>query len=91
MFVFADAEHRLGMNLFCSSAIVNFSQKAQFSKYSCHSKGPDDADYVQVVHTDGFARGVLAASGHQDFYMNGGIIFFLNYHLFGYLEKIFLP
>lgn len=32
-------------------------------------KGPDDADYVQVVHTDGFARGVLAASGHQDFYM----------------------
>lgn len=36
-------------------------------------KGPDDADYVQVVHTDSFARGVLSASGHQDFYMNGGI------------------
>lgn len=35
--------------------------------------GPDDADYVQVVHTDAFARGILAASGHQDFYMNGGI------------------
>lgn len=35
--------------------------------------GPDDADYVQVVHTDSFARGVLAASGHQDFYMNGAI------------------
>lgn len=35
--------------------------------------GPDDADYVQVVHTDAFARGILQASGHQDFYMNGGI------------------
>lgn len=42
------------------------------SKY-CLFKGPDDADYVQVVHTDSFARGVLSASGHQDFYMNGGI------------------
>ncbi|XP_055300075.1 endothelial lipase-like isoform X2 [Sitodiplosis mosellana] len=46
MFIFADAEHRVG---------------------------PDDADFVQVVHTDAFARGVLSASGHVDFYMNGGI------------------
>lgn len=28
-------------------------------------KGPDDADYVQVVHTDAFARGILSSSGHQ--------------------------
>lgn len=36
--------------------------------------GPDDADFVQVVHTDAFARGILSASGHIDFYMNGGIL-----------------
>lgn len=31
-------------------------------------KGPDDADFVQVVHTDALERGILAASGHVDFY-----------------------
>lgn len=30
--------------------------------------GPDDADFVQVVHTDSLERGILAASGHVDFY-----------------------
>lgn len=38
-----------------------------------HRIGPDDAYFVDIVHTDVFARGVLGASGHKDFYMNGGI------------------
>lgn len=38
-----------------------------------HKLGRDDADFVDVVHTDSFARGVLSASGHLDHYMNGGI------------------
>lgn len=38
-----------------------------------HRLGPDDADFVDVIHTDSFARGVLQASGHADFYANGAI------------------
>lgn len=33
-------------------------------------KGPDDAEFVQVVHTDALERGILARSGHVDFYSN---------------------
>lgn len=32
-----------------------------------------DADFVQVIHTDVFARGILHPSGHADFYVNGGV------------------
>lgn len=39
-----------------------------------HRLGPDDAEFVDVVHTDCLARGILAASGHADFYANGGIL-----------------
>lgn len=38
-----------------------------------HRLGPDDAEFVDVVHTDCLGRGILAASGHADFYANGGI------------------
>lgn len=31
-----------------------------------------DADFVSIVHTDVFARGILSAIGHVDFYFNGG-------------------
>lgn len=41
----------------------------------CVVKGPDDADFVQVVHTDSLERGILAASGHVDFYSNLSAIF----------------
>lgn len=37
-------------------------------------KGPDDADFVQVVHTDALERGILAASGHVDFYSKGNSV-----------------
>ena len=32
----------------------------------------DDADYVDVIHTDGGAYGFLRPMGHTDFYPNGG-------------------
>lgn len=32
-----------------------------------------DAEFVQVIHTDVFARGILHPSGHTDFYVNGGV------------------
>ncbi|XP_053691869.1 pancreatic lipase-related protein 2-like [Sabethes cyaneus] len=32
-----------------------------------------DAEFVQVIHTDVFARGILHPSGHTDFYINGGV------------------
>lgn len=32
-----------------------------------------DADFVDVIHTDVLARGVLRTAGHSDFYVNGGI------------------
>lgn len=38
-----------------------------------HKLGPDDAEFVDVIHTDCLARGILAASGHADFYANGGL------------------
>ncbi|XP_055633634.1 lipase member H-A-like [Toxorhynchites rutilus septentrionalis] len=31
-----------------------------------------DAEFVQVIHTDVFARGILHPCGHTDFYVNGG-------------------
>ncbi|XP_058446333.1 pancreatic lipase-related protein 2-like [Malaya genurostris] len=33
-----------------------------------------DAEFVQVIHTDVFARGILQPSGHADFYVNGGVL-----------------
>lgn len=35
--------------------------------------GKDDAEFVDVIHTDVLQRGVLASAGHADFYVNGGI------------------
>ncbi|KAG4068891.1 hypothetical protein HA402_005039 [Bradysia odoriphaga] len=35
--------------------------------------GQDDAEFVDVIHTDVLQRGVLAPCGHADFYVNGGI------------------
>ncbi|CAO1352331.1 unnamed protein product [Diamesa hyperborea] len=32
----------------------------------------NDAEFVDIIHTDVFARGVLLPSGHVDFYANGG-------------------
>ncbi|XP_058816603.1 lipase member H-A [Topomyia yanbarensis] len=32
-----------------------------------------DAEFVQVIHTDVLARGILHPSGHADFYVNGGV------------------
>uniref|UniRef100_A0AAG5DWE9 Lipase domain-containing protein n=1 Tax=Anopheles atroparvus TaxID=41427 RepID=A0AAG5DWE9_ANOAO len=32
-----------------------------------------DAEFVQVIHTDVFQRGILHPSGHTDFYVNGGV------------------
>lgn len=40
---------------------------------SDHKLGKDDAEFVDVIHTDVLARGVLASAGHVDFYVNGGI------------------
>ncbi|XP_046737197.1 lipase member H [Diprion similis] len=34
---------------------------------------PRDADFVDVFHTNAFIQGKVEASGHIDFYMNGGI------------------
>ncbi|GAB0097603.1 pancreatic lipase-related protein 2 [Sergentomyia squamirostris] len=34
--------------------------------------GPEDADFVDVIHTDALERGLLMPTGHVDFYMNGG-------------------
>lgn len=34
--------------------------------------GKDDAEFVDVIHTDVLQRGVLASAGHADFYVNGG-------------------
>lgn len=34
----------------------------------------NDAEFVQVIHTDVSSRGVLSPSGHCDFYPNSGII-----------------
>lgn len=31
-----------------------------------------DAEFVDVIHTDVLERGMLAVSGHVDFYPNGG-------------------
>ena len=33
----------------------------------------EDAEYVDVIHTDGLALGFLVPLGHADFYPNGGI------------------
>lgn len=39
-----------------------------------HKLGKDDAEFVDVIHTDVLQRGVLAPCGHADFYVNGGIV-----------------
>lgn len=33
---------------------------------------PDDAEFVDVIHTDVLARGMLSPLGHADFYVNRG-------------------
>lgn len=38
-----------------------------------HKLGKDDAEFVDVIHTDILQRGILSPSGHVDFYVNGGI------------------
>ncbi len=35
--------------------------------------GKDDAEFVDIIHTDVLQRGVLSTAGHADFYVNGGI------------------
>lgn len=37
-----------------------------------HKVDSTDADFVDVIHTDVFARGMLSPLGHADFYVNGG-------------------
>lgn len=32
-----------------------------------------DAEFVDVIHTDGFVKGQIERSGHVDFYANGGL------------------
>lgn len=43
-----------------------------FANSTC-KLGKDDAEFVDVIHTDVLQRGVLAPAGHADFYPNGGI------------------
>lgn len=38
-----------------------------------HKLGKDDAEFVDIIHTDILQRGILLPSGHADFYVNGGI------------------
>ncbi|KFB48158.1 AGAP007991-PA-like protein [Anopheles sinensis] len=38
-----------------------------------HKLDQMDAEFVQVIHTDVFQRGILHPSGHTDFYVNGGV------------------
>lgn len=38
-----------------------------------HKLDKNDAEFVDVMHTDVYQRGVLLPSGHADFYVNGGI------------------
>lgn len=40
---------------------------------AAHRLGKTNADFVDVIHTDGLERGFLEPLGHADFYMNGGI------------------
>jgi len=40
-------------------------------RYDCISK--DDAEYVQIMHTNGNRYGVNSSVGHSDFYPNGGM------------------
>jgi hypothetical protein len=39
--------------------------------FECISK--DDADYVQIIHTNGHRYGMTGSVGHSDFYPNGGM------------------
>lgn len=38
-----------------------------------HKLDKNDAEFVDVIHTDVFQRGMLSPIGHADFYANGGI------------------
>ncbi|KAJ6646516.1 Pancreatic triacylglycerol lipase [Pseudolycoriella hygida] len=43
-----------------------------FAKNS-HRLGKNDAEFVDIIHTEVMLRGVLFAIGHVDFYANGGL------------------
>ena len=34
----------------------------------------NDAQFVDVIHTNAFFQGQLQESGHVDFYVNGGVV-----------------
>lgn len=38
-----------------------------------HKLGKNDAEFVDVIHTDVLMRGVMRSAGHVDFYVNGGL------------------
>lgn len=38
-----------------------------------HRLSLNDAEFVDVIHTDVLQRGILKPCGHADFYVNGGI------------------
>uniref|UniRef100_A0A1B6KRY5 Lipase domain-containing protein n=1 Tax=Graphocephala atropunctata TaxID=36148 RepID=A0A1B6KRY5_9HEMI len=38
-----------------------------------HRLDPGDANFVDVVHTNGLIQGIIERCGHIDFYMNGGV------------------
>ncbi|XP_069682919.1 pancreatic lipase-related protein 3-like isoform X2 [Periplaneta americana] len=44
------------------------------SRKQIHTLSKDDAEFVDVVHTNGGALGQLDVIGHVDFYMNGGSV-----------------
>lgn len=35
---------------------------------------PSDADFVDVIHTSAGSFGKIEATGHADFYVNGGVL-----------------
>ena len=49
----------------------------------------NDAEFVDIIHTDVFARGVLLPSGHVDFYANGGYMIEFIQIKFNIMQLIF--